>query len=62
MLRAAAWSMGLFGLGMLVCRMFPESWVEAPVLLALGVAMLWVSARTPKPRRAGLAQPKEAAA
>ncbi|HYD41183.1 MAG TPA: hypothetical protein VEB43_10175 [Anaeromyxobacter sp.] len=62
MLRAAAWSVGLFGIGMLVCRLFPASWLEAPVLLALGVAMLWVSARTPKPRRARLVQPKEAAA
>lgn len=62
MLRAAAWSVGLFGIGMLVCRLFPASWLEAPVLLALGVVMLWVSARTPKPRDARVVQPKEAAA
>ncbi len=62
MLRAAAWSVGLFGLGMLVCRIFPASWLEAPVLLVLGVTMLVVSARTPRPRRARLPQPKEAAA
>ena len=62
MLRAAAWSVGLFGVGMLVCGLFPASWLEAPVLLALGVAMLWASARKPRPGRARLLQPKEAAA
>ncbi len=62
MLRAAAWSVGLFGMGMLVCRLYPATWLEAPVLLALGVAMLWASARKARPRRARLLQPKEAAA
>lgn len=62
MLRAATWSVGLFGIGMLVCRLFPASWLEAPVLLVLGMAMLWVSARTPKARRARHLHAKEAAA
>jgi hypothetical protein len=62
MLRAAAWSVGLFGFGMVVCRLFPEAWLEAPVLLALGITMLVVSARSPRPRRARLPAPKEAAA
>jgi hypothetical protein len=62
MLRAAAWSVGLFGIGMLICRLFPVAWLEAPVLLALGITLLLVSARTPRPRRARLPQPKEAAA
>jgi hypothetical protein len=63
MLRAAAWSVGLFGIGMLICRLFPESWVEAPVLLVLGVAMLFVSARRPKAKKApgyGVPAPRKA--
>ncbi len=59
MLRAAAWSVGLFGVGLLICRVFPATWLEAPVLLALGVAMLVVSARPARPRRARVPQPKE---
>ncbi len=62
MLRAAAWSVGLFGFGMLVCRLFPVAWLEAPVLLALGVTMLVVSSRSARPRRARLPAAKEAAA
>ncbi len=62
MLRAAAWSVGLFGVGLLICHLFPATWLEAPVLLALGITMLVVSARAPRPRRARLPQPKEAAA
>ncbi len=62
MLRAAAWSVGLFGIGMLICRLFPVAWLEAPVLLALGLTMLTVSARPPRQRRAGAPAPKEVAA
>ncbi len=62
MLRASAWSVGLFGVGLLICRLFPATWLEAPVLLALGIAMLVVSARGTRPRRARAPQPKEVAA
>jgi hypothetical protein len=63
MLRAATWAVGLFGLAMGICRAFPVPWLEPFVLLALGVAMLWASARTGlRPRRTRAAQPKEAAA
>ncbi len=63
MLRAATWACGLFGLAMAVCRVFPVPWLEPFVLLALGVAMLWASARSGlRPRRARAPQPKEAAA
>lgn len=62
MLRAAAWSVGLFGVGLLICRVFPATWLEAPVLLVLGIVMLVVSARAPRPRRARAPQPKEVAA
>jgi len=65
MLRAAAWTLGLFGVGTAIVRMFPESaWIEPIVLLALGVAFLYVSARTSvRERRSRSAlSPKQAAA
>ncbi len=63
MLRAATWAMGLFGLAMVICRTVPAPWLEPIVLLALGVALLWASARSGlRPRRARAPQPKEAAA
>jgi hypothetical protein len=65
MLRAAAWTLGLFGVGTSIVRLFPESaWIEPVVLLALGVAFLYVSARTSvRERRArGTLAPKQAAA
>jgi hypothetical protein len=63
MLRASTWAVGLFGLAMVVCRAFPWPWLEPIALLALGVAMLWASARSgPRTRRARATQPKEAAA
>ncbi len=63
MLRAATWAVGLFGLAMLICRAFPMPWLEPIVLLALGVAMLWVSAHSGvRPRRVRAPQPKEVAA
>ncbi len=63
MLRAASWAVGLFGLGMVICRAFPVPWLEPVVLLALGIAMLWASARSGvRPRRARVPQPKEVAA
>ena len=64
MLRAAAWTVGLFGVGTSVVRMFPQaSWVEPLVLLALGFAFLFVSSRIGVHRRARTAlEPKQAAA
>lgn len=63
MLRAAAWTIGLFGAGMLICRLFPLPWIEPAVLLGLGVGFLAVSARTgPRARRARAVATKEAAA
>ncbi len=65
MLRATTWTLGLFGVGTSVVRMFPEAgWVEPVVLIALGFAFLYVSARIGVPgRRARTAlTPKHAAA
>ena len=65
MLRAAAWTLGLFGVGTAIVRMFPESaWIEPLVLLGLGIAFLYVSARSSvRERRARTAlAPKQAAA
>ncbi len=54
MLRATGWTVGLFGAGATLARLFPAAWIEPVVLLALGIAFLFVS-RTrasfaPKPR------------
>jgi hypothetical protein len=46
MLRATMWTVGLFGAGTALSRLFPGTWTEPLVLLALGVALLFVSART----------------
>ncbi len=63
MLRASVWAVGLFGLAMAVCRTFQAPWLEPVILVTLGVAMLWVSARTGlRPRRARTVPAKEAAA
>ncbi|MGC3996090.1 MAG: hypothetical protein QM767_00530 [Anaeromyxobacter sp.] len=64
MLRAAVWTIGLFGAGMAVCRIFPAAWLEPVVLFGLGVALLAVSTRSARPRapRARAVAPKEAAA
>jgi hypothetical protein len=68
MLRAAAWTLGLFGVGTSIVRMFPRSaWIEPVVLIALGVAFLYVSSRSGfRVRRArsarGSLAPKEAVA
>jgi hypothetical protein len=45
MWRAAIWTAALFGLGTLLCQLFPNAWLEPLVLMALGVAMLFVSSR-----------------
>jgi hypothetical protein len=63
MLRAAAWTVGLFGAGMIICRLFPFVWVEPVVLLGLGVTFLSVSARTGgRVRRGRELAPKQVAA
>jgi hypothetical protein len=45
MLRVTAWTVGLFGAGAAIARASSASWVEPVVLLALGLAFLFVSAR-----------------
>jgi uncharacterized membrane protein len=43
MLRVTGWCVGLFGTGAAIARAFPSSWVQPLVLLALGIAFLFVS-------------------
>jgi hypothetical protein len=52
MLRVTAWTVGLFGAGAALARAFEAAWAEPLVLLALGLAFLFVSARmgVPAPR------------
>jgi hypothetical protein len=45
MLRVTAWTVGLFGAGAAIAHEFPSRWVQPIVLLALGLAFLFVSAR-----------------
>ena len=46
MLRATTWTLGLFGAGTALTRVFASGWAEPLVLLLLGAALLYVSART----------------
>jgi hypothetical protein len=46
MLRVAGWTVGLFGAGAAISRSFSSPWAEPVVLLALGVAFLFVSRRS----------------
>jgi hypothetical protein len=63
MLRAAGWTGGLFGAGMIISGLFPIPWIQPLVLLGLGFAFLVVSSRSGvRPRRARAVAPKEAAA
>jgi cytochrome c-type biogenesis protein CcmH/NrfF len=68
MLRATTWTLGLFGAGTALTRVFASGWVEPLVLLLLGAALLYVSARTGRERRArtvdaaGVAKPATASA
>ncbi len=62
MLRAAAWTGGLFGAGAAVCRLFPAGWVEPVVLLGLGVALLAVSRGGTRRPRSRVVAPKQAVA
>jgi len=52
MLRATVWTVGLFGAGTAICRAFPSTWTEPLVLFGLGLALLFVSARTARETRA----------
>ncbi len=45
MLRVTAWTVGLFGAGAAITHAFHGRWVEPLVLVALGLAFLFVSAR-----------------
>jgi hypothetical protein len=56
MLRATVWTVGLFGAGTAISRLFPGAWTEPLVLLGLGLALLFVSARTAR----GTARPARA--
>jgi hypothetical protein len=51
MLRATVWTVGLFGAGTAICRAFPWTWTDPLVLLGLGIALLFVSARTARDTR-----------
>jgi hypothetical protein len=63
MLRATVWTVGLFGAGTAISRLFPGTWTEPLVLLALGVALLFASARTARTTvaRPAAAPPRPAA-
>jgi hypothetical protein len=61
MLRATVWTVGLFGAGTALCRTFPSTWTEPVVLLALGLALLFVSARTARATRAARTVPANVA-
>jgi hypothetical protein len=66
MVRATLWTVGLFGAGTALCREFSSTWTEPIVLVALGLAFLFVSARTSvgqrasRPRSVTPAQTREA--
>lgn len=51
MVRAAAWTGGLFAVGAGICHLFPGPFVEPLVLLALGATLFFVSGRSPAPAR-----------
>ncbi len=55
MMRATAWTGGLFALGSVICHIFRAPWVEPMVLLALGITLLLVSGRGEVPASAGKA-------
>lgn len=52
MVRVAAWTGVLFGIGLTISHLFPTSWIEPVVLLGLGATMLVVSSRLGQPRTA----------
>jgi hypothetical protein len=51
MVRAAAWTGGLFAVGAAICHMFPGPLIEPLVLLALGTTLFFVSGRAPAAAR-----------
>ncbi|MFL5271564.1 MAG: hypothetical protein ACJ79E_05835 [Anaeromyxobacteraceae bacterium] len=51
MLRAAAWTGGLFAVGGGICHLFPGPFIEPLVLIALGSTLLFVSGRAPAAQR-----------
>lgn len=57
MMRATAWTGGLFALGSVICHIFRAPWVEPMVLLALGITLLLVSGRGETPASAAKAAP-----
>jgi hypothetical protein len=52
MLRVTGWCVGLFGAGAAMVKVFPSPWMQPAVLLALGVAFLFVSRTSARPARA----------
>jgi len=52
MVRAAGWCVGLFGAGAAVSRLLPAAWMQPLLLVALGVAFLFVSRTRPAPAAA----------
>jgi hypothetical protein len=64
MLRATIWTVGLFGAGTTLTRLLAWPWAEPVVLVALGSALLYASARSGvrERRTRGALAPKEAAA
>jgi hypothetical protein len=51
MARVTAWTVGLFGAGAALARAFTAPWVEPVLLIALGIAFLFVS-------RSGVRRPR----
>ena len=60
MLRAAAWTAGLFAVGGGICHVFTAPFVEPVVLLALGTALFVVSGRRAASRAADRADAGDA--
>jgi hypothetical protein len=60
MLRATLWTVGLFGAGTAICRAYAATWTEPIVLFALGLALLFVSARTARSTRAAAPEARPA--
>jgi hypothetical protein len=56
MIRATVWTVGLFGAGTVLVRALPGTWTEPIVLLALGLALLFASARTARSTTAAQAR------
>ncbi len=61
MLRAAAWTGGLFAVGSGICHFFPGPWVEPLVLLAMGTTLFFLSGRAPGAARRDQGAPRPGA-